>query len=54
MPKIIAGAMKGAANLYSVLLKMKQGVDGRKRFVEIVNDKKKREEFIKEFIAKNK
>lgn len=54
MPKAIAGAMKGASTLYSMLLEMKQSVDGGKRFAEIVNNKKKREEFIKEFIAKNK
>lgn len=33
---------------------MKQSVDGGKRFAEIVNDEKRKEEFIKEFIAKNK
>lgn len=54
MPKAIAGAMRGAATLYSMLLEMKQSVDGGKRLAEIVNDEKKREEFVKKFIAKNK
>lgn len=54
MPKAIEGAMKGVATLFSMLLEMKQSIDGSKRFAEIVNNKKKREEFIKEFIAKNK
>lgn len=54
MPKAIAGAMKGATTLYSMFVEMKQSIDGSKRFAEIVNDEKKREEFIKEFIAKNK
>lgn len=54
MPKAIAVTMKGAATLCSVLLEMKQSVDGSKRFAEMVNDERKREEFIKEFIVKNK
>lgn len=54
MPSIVEKAAKGASTLHSMLMEMKMSKDGAKRFAEIVKNEQARQEFINDFIQRNK
>lgn len=54
MPKIINGATQGAKTLYAMLMEMKMSKDGAKKFAKILKDEQAKQEFIQDFIKRNK